>query len=633
VPPSSQKQPNGNARSHHTKDPVFGITQKEFARLCGDAAFWLIASALIAAPLLKGSGSMFTQGPLMLLVVMASVCWALRLSLVHEARAVFSLVGGPAVVLATYVVVRYTLEQAESIARPDMMLALMAGLLFFCLLNNIRHRWQVTFLAATWTALGTIQAIFGFTQTLGGDAPTGTFVTTSDFVIYLQMTFSVALAKFLFSRHDLKHKIVFAFCAMLMAAMIFLSGSRSLWGGLIASLGIIGVYLARRRGWRFRWALTGLCIFLVVAVVGTIGYYTLRRQTPTVIVHDTTAKPAHRQEGLQLPPLWKSALSIGQRSPLLGAGPNMFRWMFPAQRQVQGTPQTPGNAYLGVFAEYGMAGIILVIWLIISFIVAIVQILKLRAERYSSATLSNRFAMALASFAGTTAVLVDACFDFNPRMAGNLLTLTSLMAAGLTCGIQHHGKSDEATYHPGKHSTLRLSGVTRWVIIMALAVFVVVLASRLIKSYPACWLMRFGRQYHAQLDWNAANARYRQAWGLDRRSFEATRALGDLYCARATWDIEKRSSHVTEAIQWYERSLVVNPLAYDVLISMGRLYDQTGQRAPALSAYQRAVQADPKNAAYYVALGLHYQRWGDNSRANDCFRTARELTATYGVLP
>jgi tetratricopeptide (TPR) repeat protein len=171
------------------------------------------------------------------------------------------------------------------------------------------------------------------------------------------------------------------------------------------------------------------------------------------------------------------------------------------------------------------------------------------------------------------------------------------------------------------------------VIVVALAVFVVVLGSRLVKSYPSCWLMRFGRQQHAQLNWNAAAARYRQVWSLDNRSFEATRALGDLYCARATWAVDQRAAHATEAIQWYNRALVRNQYAYDIFISLGRLYDLTGERQEALDAYQRAVQADPNNAAYHVAMGLHHERWGETRKATKCFNTARELTAKYGVLP
>jgi tetratricopeptide (TPR) repeat protein len=634
VPESTNNRPNSNVRSHHAEDPTFGISRKELVRLAGEAAFWFSSLAVILAPLLHGATTVFSQGPLMILVMLAALCWILRLALISEARAVFSLVGGPVVVLATYVVVRYTLAaETESIARPDMMLATMAGLLFFLLLNNIRHRWQVTFLAIMWTGLGTVEALYGFFQSVSGEVATGTFVTTQDFSVYLQLAIAVALSKFLFSRHELRHKIGFALCAILMTFVLVLCGAHPFWSGTVASLAVISFYLIRRRSWRFRWAAMGLCVFLTVVVTGLIGFYTLHRQESAVRVPNTSASASDKSGGWPIPPLWKSAIAIGQHNLLMGAGPRMFRWVFSTQRRVQSNPQSPGNAYLEVFAEYGTAGYLLLLWLLVSFIIAIVQILKLRADRYSSSTLSNRYAMALASFAGVAAVAVDACFDFNPRTAGTLLNLVALMAAGLTCGVQHHGKTDQVIYHPGKHSTLRLTGITRWVIIASVVVFVILLGSRLEKSYPSSWLMRLGRQQHALLNWNGAAARYRQAWSFDRRSFDATCALGDLFCARATWSSNQRAENVVEAIQWYERALVLNPYAYDILISEGRLYDLTGQRQQAFSAFQRAVQADPNNAEYYVALGLHRDRWGEPGKAADCFNTARELTATYGVLP
>src|SRR5207302_3978994 len=100
-------------------------------------------------------------------------------------------------------------------------------------------------------------------------------------------------------------------------------------------------------------------------------------------------------EGQHRAALWRSAWQITRGSVLLGAGPGMFRWLYPAQRTVQGLIDTPNNEYLTILAEYGVIGCALVLWVLVAFLVAGMKILSVRAERYSASTLSNRYAFAV----------------------------------------------------------------------------------------------------------------------------------------------------------------------------------------------------------------------------------------------
>src|SRR5207249_2567283 len=94
-------------------------------------------------------------------------------------------------------------------------------------------------------------------------------------------------------------------------------------------------------------------------------------------------------EGQYRAALWRGAWQMARSSTLLGAGPGMFRWLYPAQRTVQGVVDAPGNEYLGALTEYGVIGCALALWVLVAFVIGAVQILSVRASRYSASTPSN----------------------------------------------------------------------------------------------------------------------------------------------------------------------------------------------------------------------------------------------------
>jgi Tfp pilus assembly protein PilF len=303
----------------------------------------------------------------------------------------------------------------------------------------------------------------------------------------------------------------------------------------------------------------------------------------------------------------------------------MFRWLYPAQRTVQGVVDTPNNEYLSVFTEYGVAGAVLVLWVLAAFVLAAIQILSVRASRYSASTPSNRYAFAVGGLAAVTAIAIGAMFDSSLHVPANLFTVVAIMAIVLTCGVHPTGKEDEDQELPGRYVPLSLKGLNKLVLAASLAIVVLLLASRLRKSYPSDICLQLARRCQDRVDWQTARARYRQAWNFDPRNFEVTSALGDFLCARATWNLPQRDALLDEALTWYDRAVTANPYAHDLQVKMGRVYDALGKRELAADRYQRAVQADPQNASYRTQLALHHQRWGETDDAIASFARAYEL--------
>jgi hypothetical protein len=628
-------------RSSSTENALGEIPQGPIARFCQNAIFFIILLVLIFSTMAFGAVRPWALAPIMIAVAFATCLWIVRLLAAHEAYVVFSPLAAPVLVLATYVVMRYTLAEVEPISRPDMMFAVTAALMFFLSTNNIRHRWQITTLVWTLVILGGGLALYGLGQAVIGHpwiwwfpqyecyrgAASGVFIRPTSFVVYLHMAAAMAGANFHFSRRSLHSKVVLILAGGLIFGGLLFSYAPAYWLGWLAAAAILVAYTFRKHGWKIRWFLLGLGISVVTAIFLLAATRSGRPHPPSSLVEQSM--PAINQVSRAT---WQSAIKIGLKNPWLGSGPGMFRWLYPAHRTTQQRQDWGPNEYLTVFAEYGVTGLLLVLWVGIAFAIAAIQILKVRAKRYSAATASNRFAFTIGGLAIFAAVAVDAALGCDIRVGANLFTVLVIMAATLTCGVHHRSMDAEKLNVTGKYTTMRVKGPTLMVFIGSLVVLMGLMGSRMRQTFPAYFLVRYAEREQAQLRWTVAQKLYQRAWQMDHRNLDAIEALGDLYSARATWNPSERAAFFREALTWYDRLLTVNPYANDAFVKMARLHDLLGNREKAAAHYLRALDADPKNASYHAAYALHCQRWGDDTHARASAIRARDLGYT-GLLP
>jgi hypothetical protein len=619
----SHRPGNRNVRA------VWTGSQSPLGHVCQTAVVVVSLLILVFAPLAFGAVRLWALGPVFVAIEVAGVLWIVRILNAREIPAVFSTVGPPVVALTAYGVIRYGLSEIEPIASAPMMLWLAAGLLFFLVLNNVRHRWHVTLVVWVLVGTGTVTALCALWQAIAGSSSvwafpqydrylgsaSGAFIRPSHGAAYLQMVFPIAAATFLFSRRRFEEKVAIAIACLLMGAALLLIAAPNGWLGWLASMIVLLVYIIKRGSKKSRWLMVGvglLGLLLVAALIGFLASGASERGFPST---------EHQYRGT----LWHAAWQMGRGNLLLGAGPGMFRWLYPSYRTVQGVMDTPDSEYGSVFTECGAIGCVLVVWVLVAFVTATTQILSVRASRYSASTPSNRYAFAVGGLAAVVAVAIGVIFDSSLHVPANLFTLVVIMATTLTCGVHPSGKIEEDEELPGRYAPLAVKGVNKVALAASLAIVVLLLASRLRKSYPSDLYVRLARQAGDSLDWDTARERYLQAWKFDRRNFEVTTAIGDYLSARATWNVTQREKLLDEAITWYERAFTANPRAMDVQVKIGRVYDALGKRDLAEERYHRAIQADPQNASYHAQFGLHDLRWGDNEEAVASFARAYEL--------
>ena len=619
-----------NHRSANRKiRSVWTGPQSPVGHVCQTAIVVLSAGVLVFAPLACGAVRLWALGPILLAIGAAGVLWIVRILSSREMPVVFSTLGLPVVGLASYGVIRYGLSEVEPIAREPMMQLLGAALLFFLVLNNTRHRWHITLFVWALIAAGAVVAIQALAQVLMGGSlvwafpqydqylgsASGTFIRPSHCAAYLQMVFPMAAANFLFSRRSFEQRVGIAVACLLIGAALLLTGTLNGWLGWLASVIVLLVYVVKRGGRKSRWLLVGVGLLGLLLVAGLISLLAASGSKDGLVTNESRYEPA----------LWRSAWQVARTNILLGVGPGMFRWLYPAHRTIQGVIDTPDNEYLSVFTEYGVTGAVLMLWALTAFVLAAMQILSVRASRYSVSTLSNRYAFAVGGLGAVTAIAIGGLFDSSLHVPANLFTVGAIAGVVLTCGVHPTAKEDDDREMPGRYVPFSLKGLNKLALAASLAVVVLLLGSRLRKSYPSDLCLRLARHSQDRFDWQTAEDRFRQAWNLDRRNFEATSAMGDCLAARATWNLTQRDALLNEALTWYDRALTANSYAYDLQIKMGRVYDVLGKRELAADRYHRAVQADPQNASYRTQLALHYQRWGETDEAIASFARAYEL--------
>ena len=642
-----------NTRSHHEPE-LLELQRIPLVQFCHRAIFALIVFVLLYSVVAYGTAQRWVQGPLIAAIILAAIFWAVRLVVAHDAQVVFSPLGAPVILAGAYFLIRYALTRVESVARSPMLLAVAAVLFFFIVLNDIRHRWQITTLVWLVTGLGVLLAAAGLWQVfwsgwgrLGAwswesvrGRARGTFSRPGDLAVFLQVAFAMAAANFALSRRARAEKVGLAVAGVLLCVGLLLTFSVWHWLGWGAAFVVVALFAARKHTWHFRWVIAGACVLIAVVATVAIG---ITSQSPsagkrTVNVRNKfvippgseLAPPAESPVVLRQRALWKAALSVGQTNPWIGAGGGMFPWLFPHFRTVQGLVEYCPNQYLAVYAEYGVIGVVLFLWIAIAAGLALVRILQLRDTKYSTFRLSNRYAFVVAGLAITLACGVDAGFDLNLQTGGLLFPLLGIVAAALTCGV--HRRVDEYEQpqksQSGRHVTIRLHGKSRYVVVAGLVGLILLLGLNLGRTYPAELLLQRGQRALNAMEWDEADHLLQSAWRLDSRSYQVAEVLGDLHAGRATWNLRGREASSLKALEWYNRALTLNQYAYDVRVKIGRLNDALGNKpAEAVAAYRQALSADGRNASYHVLFGQYYLRRGDAAEAQHQFGLARELGA------
>ncbi len=319
------------------------------------------------------------------------------------------------------------------------------GMLVFVATQTLHKASQFELMAKLFTAYGAVVASFAVLEGLAPNgklywiwkvehsaAVYGPYVNHNHYAGLMEMLtpFPLVLAATRFT--DGNRKIAVAAIAALMAASIFLSGSR---GGMVAfavQILFLGVLLLRKReeNWKQPLMLGGFLALVIIFLVWMGGNEVTRR---LLSIHSEA-----RQEitgGTRLT-IDRDCVRMMLKKPVLGWGLGTFPIVYPEFRSFYTTffVNEAHNDYLQLLVETGLAGFAIAIWFLALVFRGAAR--KLKTLKKSDGTETAAGVLTLAALLGCVGILVHSFFDFNLQIPANAALFYVLCAIAAAAPLQ-----------------------------------------------------------------------------------------------------------------------------------------------------------------------------------------------------
>ena len=297
------------------------------------------------------------------------------------------------------------------------------GMLAFVATQSLRRSSQFDSLFATVTAYGAVVASFAILQ---GMAPNGKlywiwpsaqggaiyspYVNHNHYAGLMELLTPFPLVWAVSRFTDGNRRLIVAGIAAVMAASIFLSGSRGGMLAFCAQMILLAVLVLRSRqgNWKNALMLGGI-LLLVIGFLVWLGGNELTHRLASI----HTEARAEISGGTRLA-IDRDCLRMFLKRPLLGWGLGTFPTTYPQFRSFFTTffVNQAHNDYLQLLVETGLAGFLITLWFL-------VQLFRRAAAKLKNWTESATGTLTVAALLGCTGILVHSALDFNLQIPAN----------------------------------------------------------------------------------------------------------------------------------------------------------------------------------------------------------------------
>jgi O-antigen ligase len=226
-----------------------------------------------------------------------------------------------------------------------------------------------------------------------------------------------------------KRKIAVAAIAALMAASIFLSGSRGGMAAFAAQMVVLSVLLLRKREGSWKQPLM-LGVFLAMVIVFLLWMGNNALTQRLISIHSEAREEING--GLRLS-IDRDCLRMLIKRPLLGWGLGAFPIVYPEFRSFYTAffVNQAHNDYLQLLVETGMAGFSIAVWFL-----ALVFRQAAGKIRNNDWTENTSGALTVAALLGCVGILVHSFVDFNLQIPANAALFYVLCAIAASPPLQ-----------------------------------------------------------------------------------------------------------------------------------------------------------------------------------------------------
>ena len=616
---------------------------------CQGAILFCVVAILVWGPVEMGTTRTVDFIPVEILTALAVGLWVVRMWTQRPFRLFWPPVSWGVYAFAVYAIWRMQFAEVHFLAWREFCQVMVYALLYLVITNNLNRRESAEIVTMTLITLGMLLSVLAIYQ-FATHSPrisvfswalkpaqyvnrgSGTFVNPDNFAGFVAMLIPLGLAYLLLSRMSAVAKVFLGYALVVIAAGVCVSISRGAMIALVVASALMCVALLFEGGYLVT-SLVALVVILAAAVTVRSSFGAVARR------FDREAAGGKVELG-DRKLYWAVAAKVFEEHPWFGAGPAQLdpqSFLYrPEKLQVRMT--YAHNDYLNTLADWGACGLAIIAGVLAALywsawntwhgIRRKTSDIGLRLTDKGAFVLGGAFALAVAVF--------HCVADFDMHVPANALLAVALLA--LLAAHQRY-LTERYWKNPG------VSGKILLTIGAALAAaWLMVVGVRLANEQR--WMQRADadeRVLQAPLDPSldpdeARRAPARQAAFADeiaslKKAYEADPSneaapyrLGEAYWSLAQQGDKGYQRDTLEAMQWYSRAILNNPLSYQAWLKYGVCLDWLDRHKEASFYFDKAGQIDP--SGWYVAFcrGKHFVELDDLKNARECFYQAYTRT-------
>ncbi|MBL9131323.1 MAG: O-antigen ligase family protein [Verrucomicrobiaceae bacterium] len=574
----------------------------------------------------------FWPGSLLLGVagLLAAVRWRLRVSFPPNDLCLLT-----TLLFALYIASRAWFSPVQDWAREDFFTlcgALVAYLLTATAASHPQWRMGIVYVLLALTAgnlaVGMIHfsgrwdfhLVPGFARSFQSGRIGGFFNNPNHLAAFLSMVMFLCAGWMLFGRAGTTLRLLLGFGVLTIATGTALTISRGALIGVGAGA-VVFMLLALALMWKtrrdlFKWLLLGgsVLLLLAAAILYKVNEEAIsKREAGSPITADIRER------------IWSSAMTQHLEAPFLGAGSRVFysgsiQHRDPRMQGWEGDALFAHNEYLQMLADYGWAGLLLLLvmiaahaWNGVAFVRWFAAVKFQRTGSLSSTTL----ALALGSLAALAATLVHAVVEFHWHIPA--VAVTGAVLLGFLANPGFDADAPRRAKLPPVRTAIKLAALA---------------ASAALAFGAASW---GAADYHAGMamlaakkkDHATALERLLRAGDVDPGSatilYQRGLAYFDNWSPKKSQPEQKRL--IAAALADLQRACELNPLSHHYQLALADALDASGKHDEAMQAVQRALKLAPLHEEPRVALGKHFHNLRQFEKAEAAYLWARTATA------
>jgi len=462
-------------------------------------------------------------------------------------------------------------------------------------------------------------------------------------------------------------------CAMLFTCLLW-TLSRGAWVGFLASLLVFGILVGKKGlHQNRRWLSLVLISFAFITTI-----FILPKRVRNVSGQPTAeANRTDYRKGsvvgervasiLELKEIgiagricaWEDTLKMVKEHPFLGMGLDTFGLTFQKYKSTKFVrivgkniiADYPHNEFLQVAATMGLIGLVVYLWLWITFLTTGIRLIR-QTQRFT--VQENKFGLKhpVEELASTVPFIVPGILAsvvallIQNQLGFSTLTTSTLFwfLMGITMGLRNRmlnpdykSITGEAKMHMGntnKPVTVEWKfQLMRWIVYPVILVISVLLIITFLRPYLADVHFKRGLVYSKYRIWNKTILEYQRSLSLNPRGEKYRTSLGNAYKERALLSYSKgeKKMWIERAILAFEKNIQMNPLNNYHYNDLGTAYMWKAEVLSeptadlAIHAFQKAVDLFPNFVDGLNNLAWAYSHKGMFNQAIGLWKRALKI--------